>query len=176
MSTIEIWRQNHGCEFRLTDFFFKKNMVASSFCNDRKSAFRHRQSHQSYQSWLSSKIVMQIFYCHASFLLFSDNILQGQKPLRDDKLLHGGAPCPAPLWKKARKNTSYKKILPSSHLHCQVDLATIVIKLYHFKDLACNRQQLDTHCSCVTKTTYWAASIEFESKTACMWNDNILAI
>ena len=34
---IEIWRQNHGCHYHLTDFFWK-NMVASSFCHDRKSA------------------------------------------------------------------------------------------------------------------------------------------
>ena len=37
--SIEIWRQNHGCDYHLTDFFWK-NMVASSFCHDRKSAFR----------------------------------------------------------------------------------------------------------------------------------------
>ena len=37
--SIEIWRQNHGCDYHLTDFFWK-NMVASSFCHDRKFAFR----------------------------------------------------------------------------------------------------------------------------------------
>ena len=36
--SIEIWRQNHGCDYHLTDFFWK-NMVASRFCHDRKSAF-----------------------------------------------------------------------------------------------------------------------------------------
>ena len=37
--SIEIWRQNHGCDYHLTDFFWK-NMVASSFCHDRKSALK----------------------------------------------------------------------------------------------------------------------------------------
>ena len=38
--SIEIWHQNHGCDYHFTDFFWK-NMVASSFCHDRKSAFMH---------------------------------------------------------------------------------------------------------------------------------------
>ena len=37
--SIEIWRQNHGCDYHLTDFFWK-NMVTSSFSHNRKSALR----------------------------------------------------------------------------------------------------------------------------------------
>ena len=45
--SIEIWRQNHGCDYHLTDFFWK-NMVASSFCHDTKSALRAIQTISSF--------------------------------------------------------------------------------------------------------------------------------
>ena len=47
---IEIWRQSHGCEYHLTNFFWQ-NTVASNFCNDRKSAVRLRNPFIVFAGW-----------------------------------------------------------------------------------------------------------------------------
>ena len=60
--TNKICRQNHGCEYHLTDFCWR-NMAASSFCDERKSTWRLSKPAKSLWATKREKIVENNVKC-----------------------------------------------------------------------------------------------------------------